>query len=216
MEDSLRGYDIEEVENTLCQIGEVKAARIVTGENNAIEEIHVLAAPTKGPKQLVRDIESVLMAQYGLSINHRKISIAQVGAEEEVAKPKARPKIASVSVEVTGVRARVKVLLEVDGEEYEGEAEGLASQTGRLRLVAYATLDAVEKFAKTPYGFALEDVSVVLLGRERVAVACVTMVTPLGEQGLCGSAIVRQNEKDSIVRATLDAINRRFGFLTTA
>ena len=54
------------------------------------------------------------------------------------------------------------------------------------------------------------------LGREQVAVSCIALVTTLGEQHFAGSALVRQNEKDSIVRATLDAINRRMGFLTTA
>jgi len=53
------------------------------------------------------------------------------------------------------------------------------------------------------------------LGREKVAVSCVILVTPLGEQPLTGSAFARQAENESIVRATLDAINRRMNFLTT-
>jgi hypothetical protein len=48
-----------------------------------------------------------------------------------------------------------------------------------------------------------------------VAVACVTLVSSFGEQALSGAALVRNNDKDSIVKATLDAINRRIGFLTT-
>ena len=90
-----------------------------------------------------------------------------------------------------------------------------ASQTGRQRLVAQATLNAVEQYTHGAHSFALEDVTIVQLGREKVAVSCVTLVTPLGEQTFAGSALVRQNEKDSIVKATLDAINRRMGFLTT-
>ena len=38
------------------------------------------------------------------------------------------------------------------------------------------------------------------LGKEQVAVACMTLVITLGEQSFAGSALVRQNEKDSIVR----------------
>jgi hypothetical protein len=41
------------------------------------------------------------------------------------------------------------------------------------------------------------------------------IVTPLGEQAFAGSALDRQNDRDSIVRATLDAIDRRLGFFTT-
>jgi hypothetical protein len=79
-----------------------------------------------------------------------------------------------------------------------------------------ATLDAVDQYAEGAVSFALEDVTIVQLGREQVAVSCITLVTPYGEQSFGGSAMVRQNDKDSIVRATLDAINRRMGVLTIA
>lgn len=216
---NLEDLDIEEIENKLCQIKDVRAARIIKGKSNSIEEIHVIAVPDKGPKQLVRDIESTLMAQYGLNIDHKKVSIAQINDSEVLLNPKkgaARPKIRSINADVTGLNARVQVVLELNGQEFTGVSEGLASQTGQIRLVANAALNAVEKFVQGPYGFALEDVAILSLGRERVAVACVAVVGSLGEQIFAGSAVVKQSEKDSVVRATLDAINRRFGFLTTA
>lgn len=216
---SIGDFDLEEIENKLCQIRDVRAARIIKGKSNLIEEIHVIAAPDRGPKQLVRDIESTLMAQYGLNINHKKVSIAQINDSELPLKAKkdlARPRIRSINTDVTGLNARVQVALELNGEEFTGVSEGLASQTGQIRLVANAALNAVEKFVQGPYGFALEDVAILSLGRESVAVACVAVVSSLGEQIFAGSAVVRQSEKDSVVRATLDAINRRFGFLTTA
>jgi len=73
----------------------------------------------------------------------------------------------------------------------------------------------VSRYLAEETTFALEDVTVVQLGRERVAVSCVSLVTPHGEQAYSGSALVHQSENDSIVRATLDAINRRIGLLTT-
>ena len=105
--------------------------------------------------------------------------------------------------------------LEIAGAEYVGKASGPASQTGRVRQVANATLDALGQYVADSTTFALEDVAIVQLGRERVAVSCVTLVTQYGEQSFSGSALVRQNDSDSIVRATLDAINRRMGLLTT-
>jgi hypothetical protein len=42
----------------------------------AIDEIHVLTTSEVVPKNMVRNIESALMAQLGLRINHRKVSIA--------------------------------------------------------------------------------------------------------------------------------------------
>jgi hypothetical protein len=41
-----------------------------------VEEIHVLTTDLVLPKNTVRNIESALMAQLGLRVNHRKISIA--------------------------------------------------------------------------------------------------------------------------------------------
>ncbi len=208
-------YTLDEVEETISQIKEVQAARVVAGDNNIIEEIHVLALPGKGPKQLVRDIESAVMAKYGVPIDHKKISIAQVEEEKAPKQQKARPKILNINSDVSGIKAKVSVKLALDGQECEGIATGPASQTERRRLVALASLNAIEKFIEGSYAFALEDVDLVSLGREKVAVSCISIVSPLGEQMFSGSAIARQSENDSVVRATLDAINRRFGFLIT-
>jgi hypothetical protein len=211
----------DEIEAALGQIAEIKAARVVPAPDGTIAEIHVLALPTKAPKQLVRDIESTIMARFAIPVDHRKISIAQLGRDvlsdtEEPERPSAvRPKIMSINASVAGVHSAATVTIEIDGETFVGASSGPASQTARARQVALATLDAVSQYVAESTIFALEDVTVVQLGREKVAVACVTLVTGFGEQSFSGSALVRQNEKDSIVRATLDAINRRIGLLTT-
>jgi hypothetical protein len=211
---------ISEIEEALGQVAEIKAARVVTSAEGVIQEIHVLALPSKTPKQLVRDVESTIMASFGIPVDHKKISIAQLGQEmlpkQEASKEPNRPRIKSINNQVSGVMATVTVDLELEGNPYIGEASGAASQTGRLRLVAQATLNAVEQYTHGSFSFALEDVTIVQLGREKVAVSCMALVTPLGEQTFVGSALVRQNDKDAIVKATLDAINRRIGFLTTS
>lgn len=212
---------ITEIEGALAQVSEIRAARVVTSPTGTIDEIHVLALPSKAPKQLVRDIESTLMAAFGIAIDHKKISIAQLGQESmplqaEPAKPHARAQIKSINAEVAGVYVNIGVSLELEGELFVGRATGPASRTGRERLVAEATLDAIAQYLQGAFTFALEDVEIIRLGRESVAVSCVVLVTSLGEQAFAGSALVRQNDKDSIVRATLDAINRRLGFLTTS
>jgi len=221
MDQSASRVRAEDIEAALAQVGEIKAARVVVGLDGQIAEIHVLALPIKPPKQLVRDIESTLMARFGIPVDHRKISIAQLGREslpdvpEAVRPSAARPRIVGINASVSGLQAAASVTLEIDGTEYIGMASGPASQTGRARQVALATLDAVSQYVSEGTTFALEDVAVVQLGREKVSVACITLVTAFGEQSFSGSALVRQNDSDSIVRATLDAINRRIGLLTT-
>jgi len=221
MDQQASRVSVEDIENTLGQIAEIKAARVVASSEGAIQEIHVLALPNKAPKQLVRDIESTLIASYGLAIDHKKISVAQLGAdvaktlEPDTFRGTLRTRISSISAHVSGVHSTVVVELEIDGEIYRGEASGPASKTGRTRLVALATLDAINKCVPDARLFGLEDVAVMQLGRQRVAVSCVSLVSALGEESFVGSALVQQNEKDSIVKATLDAINRRLGFFLT-
>lgn len=221
MDHAISPVTIAEIEEALSKVAEIRAARVVSSSEGVIQEIHVLALPSKSPKQLVRDIESTIMAQFGITIDHKKVSIAQLGresvqtAEQRRVSGPERARIHSVHSEVIGVRAMSTVKLELGGEQYTGIAEGPASSTTRLRLVAQATLNAVEQYAQGGFGFALEDVAIVALGSEKVAVSCIILVTPLGEHALSGSALARGGENDSIVRATLDAINRRLGFLTT-
>jgi hypothetical protein len=216
---------VEDIEAALADVGEIKAARVVASPDGVIQEIHVLALPTKQPKQLVRDIESTLMATFGIPVDHKKISIALLGRDSikpETAETPgerstvARPRICSINATVSGVQASASVTLDIGGTEYVGNSSGPASQTGRLRLVALATLDAVSRYTDATISFALEDVAILKLGREKVAVSCIALVSGVGEQTFSGSAMVRQNDNDSVVRATLDAINRRMGFLTTA
>lgn len=223
MDQHLSQVSIEDIEEALGQVSEIKAARVVASPEGLIQEIHVLALPTKSPKQLVRDIESTIMARFGIPVDHKKISIAQLGSDAvkeqapaSTTEPRVcRPRIHSINVNVSGLVAAASVTLDIDGDMYVGEATAPASQTARERIVAQATLNAVDQYTHGIQGFSLEDVAIVRLGRQDVAVSCVTMISPMGEQSYAGSALVRQNEKDSIVRATLDAINRRMAFLKT-
>jgi hypothetical protein len=67
---------IRRAEELISTLQGVLSVRIVPNETGAIEEIHVLTTDAVLPKQTVRNIESALMAQLGLRVNHRKISIA--------------------------------------------------------------------------------------------------------------------------------------------
>lgn len=208
-------FSIDEVENTLRQIDGVKAARIVVGLDQGIEEIHVVANVSKGPKQLSRDIESLLMAKYGLPVNHRKISIAQINSRD-VKRGGFRFKLASIQHKVFGNNAMVSIVLEYNGNAYEGTEEGPASKVGRLRLVASATLRAIEKALPDTYNFALEDITATYLGRDLVVIVSVAVLSLGIEENHVGCSFIRGDERKAIVGAVLDAVNRRLELLMTA
>jgi hypothetical protein len=67
---------LRRAEELIATLPGVLSVRIVPGETGAIEEVHVLTTDAVPPKATVRNIESALMAQLGLRVNHRKISIA--------------------------------------------------------------------------------------------------------------------------------------------
>ncbi len=68
---------LRRAEELIATLPGVMSVRIVPSETGAIDEIHVLTTNEVVPKHMVRNIESALMAQLGLRINHRKVSIAQ-------------------------------------------------------------------------------------------------------------------------------------------
>src|SRR5689334_17536663 len=70
-------WGIRRAENLLTSLEGVLSARIVTTPLGEVSEVHVLAQAGIQPKQVVRNIESALLAHLGLKVDHRKISIAQ-------------------------------------------------------------------------------------------------------------------------------------------
>lgn len=63
-------------EELIATLQGVLSVRIVASGEDVIEEVHVLTTDAVLPKQAVRNIESALMAQLGIRVSHRKISIA--------------------------------------------------------------------------------------------------------------------------------------------
>jgi hypothetical protein len=67
---------LKKAEELLSTLQDVVSARIVADAHGGIDSIHVLVMGTTTPKQVVRNIESALMAQLGMRVDHRKISVA--------------------------------------------------------------------------------------------------------------------------------------------
>ncbi len=70
-------WGVRRAENLLTSLEGILSARVVTTPLGEVSEVHILAQAGLAPKQLVRNIESALLAQLGLKVDHRKISIAQ-------------------------------------------------------------------------------------------------------------------------------------------
>jgi hypothetical protein len=211
--------DVLELERELCRLPEISAARVVTDDTGRPTEVHILADTAKHAKQVVRDVQSVALASFGIELDRRIVSVVQLGSSAngnghpevtEEAAPGFRPVLVNSTAEVSGLRSLVRVTLAGGDNESVGFAEGSIASTARDRLVATATVDALRQLEPAAECIDVDSAQIVRVGAHDVAIVTVVFVLPPGEQLVSGSAIVRQHsEADAVVRAVLDATNRR-------
>jgi hypothetical protein len=210
--------DLTALERELARLPDVTAARIVADEGGRPVEVHVLAASDKHPKQIVRDIQSVAMASFGIDLDRRVVSVVRLDREAHEA-PAGEPRVIlrGVVADQQGHRAVLRVRLGRAETEKVGTAEGSLASTARLRLAAVATLDALRQLVPSTGEADIETATVVRSIERDVAVVNVVFSLPTHEEVLSGSAIVRDaGDIDAIVRAVLDATNRRLPALHEA
>lgn len=207
---------IQDWEQAIKQIKSVIAARINVNNQGEIEEVHILAGPGRTPKQIVRDVESILVAQYDLQIDHKKISVAQVEDDEEEGTfpimKSTRLKLVGVTLRTVNGVAEVKVELLTGDKPLEGIAQGPSSSHNKLRLFVEATLKALSPLSSDKYVFVTEDVQITQLAKQQIALVSITLIASVGEQSLAGCALVRNDDREAVVKATLDAVNRKLWF----
>ena len=214
---------LQRAEELIASLTDVVSVRIAATESGSVDAIHVLVTGDTPAKQVVRNIESALMAQLGLRVDHRKISIAATskrptptagtatqGADamkERVGRP-----VYFEDVEVRGSRVRgvtCKVTLRIGAEQYAGEAEeGLQSDRSRVDVAARAALMALSMAGPLTGIFSLEGAKVIgAFEREFVFAA---VMARLGREQilLTGSCEIRDSAETAAVLAVLDATNR--------
>lgn len=196
------------MEEIINQMPSVISSKVVMAENQEIEEIHVLASSNRSAKQISRDIQSALTAKFQCKIDHKKISVAQIDFQDEK-EQMGRFRIAAIGYSVLGNMAEVRVILQKGEQQVEGIAKGTNSKNNLYRLTANATLNCVHELFAIDDTFIIEDIEKVQLAKRDVIIAAVSFITGQGEEMLVGSAIVRKDEYETIVKATLDAINRK-------
>lgn len=223
---------LPELEDSLRHIPGVKAASVVTGPDAVPTEVHVLATPGKAAKQVVRDVQSLALARYDIEIDHRIVSVVQMGDDEvravepeqhkgepaaagpapetadEAPEPVVRPAIAAITVRSGHGETTASVTLAAGDQLFEGTSKGPAGQSHRARLVAVATLDAVAELLGQPCE--VESAAIVGTGTREVALTVLTLLLPrTGEQVLTGSAVVRGDDADAVAKSVLAALNRQ-------
>ena len=94
------------LEEVISKISGVISAKVIE-EDGQPREIHVIADPSRNPKQIVRDIETVALASLGMKIDRRIISIAQLSQGRF--SPSQTYEITSIEVKNLDRKKQVKV-----------------------------------------------------------------------------------------------------------
>lgn len=119
-----------------------------------------------------------------------------------------RPAIRDLSSRNDGQSVTVTARLELDGRLVAGEAGGAPTTRGLRSAIAAATVQAVGELTRRPLRASVDRVSVGGADPASVSVV-VSLLSGRGEELLLGAAIVRDDIEHAIMRATLDALNRR-------
>ena len=194
-----------ELEESLGRLPTVDAVRVVA-DNGHVAEVHVLAVPGKPPKQIVRDVQSLAMAAYGIAVDRRVISVVQI-QDDQIGQVH-RPSILDIAETAEGNHLEISVSLGWHSEVFRGAATGPQSLETRPRLVGEATLRALEQALNGDVALALSNIDNVTVGPRTIALAVVVMVTNGEERTLIGSAMVGTDPSAAAVRAVLDGVNR--------
>lgn len=212
-------WGVRRAENLLTSLEGVLSARVVTTPLGEVSEVHVLAQAGLQPKQLVRNIESALLAQLGLKIDHRKISIAQTAevrpidvVEKGAVRDRAMKRAAlfeSLTVAPGKRPHRVSISVALSFAGRTGTAEEETSDTPRSKVegAARAAITVLDQLL-SDHSVALEGAKILeAFDREFVLVA----VQGLGGREavlLIGTAEIKESAERAAVFAVLDATNR--------
>lgn len=188
------------------KISGVNHVKIVHDEEN-LQELHILASTARSPKQIVRDIETALLAVFDYRIDRKVISIAQIDSEDY--KGLKRIKYEGFIMEINDNNIECKVTLNYDEEDFIGSKTAIKTNLNRRKVVAQAAVVAVEEIIGQPLIFDVQDV-IINNSRDISFVAVIiNMVVNDSEEAMVGSAIIKNDINEAIAKATLDAVNRR-------
>lgn len=214
----------------MATLQDVVSARIVADATGGIDSIHLLVMGTTTPKQIVRNVESALMAQLGMRVDHRKISVATT-VKRPTTNPEGEPVVeskpagggaAAVSsgvgralyfedVEVRGSRAKgvaCKVTLRRGKEQYVGEAEGFESDRSRVEIAARAALAAIALCDAGELKLSYEGGKLIEAFDKQLVLVGVSVRQARESILLTGSCEVKESLETASVLAVLNATNR--------
>jgi hypothetical protein len=212
-------WGVRKAENLLTSLEGILSARVVTTPLGEVSEVHILAQAGLQPKQLVRNIESALLAQLGLKIDHRKISIAQtaeIRPIEALENSAVRDRMLqrtllfenlSVAPGKRPHRITCTVTLSFRGKTETAEEETSDTPRSRVEAAAKAAVAVLDRLL-TEYSVALEGAKIVEGFDRQFAFVAVQGLGGRETILMTGTSEIKESAERAAVFAVLDATNR--------
>jgi hypothetical protein len=210
---------VAEVEQDLAALAaELRDVRgVIEAETGGQDpaSVRLVLDPAADGLVVAEAVSRLLHARLGNAHSPARVIDAQECADADADPPPvpgqraARPGIVRLDVAVTERESLAHVVLSSGGGSAAGDATSTATTRGQQRAIAAATVVAVEELTGGQIRIELDYVDIATYGPDRTALVGLTVVALSGAERLCGSAVVREDESRAIVRAVLDALNRR-------
>jgi hypothetical protein len=218
--------------------GVVRARVRGADDGSRLTEIHILSDGALPPKQIVRNIETLLRTAFDLTIDHRIVSIAVLKEDSPLAvASKGQPEegAAEAGLEATPVapprpsrkpvpprlvfqRLRVTqdeelkctahVELKLGDVIFEGRHRDTDTPRARVYSSARAVIEALDYLAEKEMAFYLAGLELLQVFQREVMIVLIEGRHELQHTRLVGTAEIGDDPHEAAVRAVLDAINR--------
>ena len=219
----MTAMDHRELVEALRAVPGITDADVTPDTDGGLGTLRLDLEPGVDEAAVASTVGRLLRERFGLGVDADRVQVVEDAVldhpSEGVSVPEqrtaARPSISRMHLVSSGLDVTASVTLSSGERTAVGEARGAASQSGVHRAVATATLRAVEELADGQVRFELDHIEVAPMGTERTVLVSLTLLTAKGTERLTGAAGVRDDVRQAVIRATLDALNRRLEMLLT-
>lgn len=208
--------DLDAIAAALRALPGVSAADVRPDDDGSgVGSLRLDLAPGVDGLQVAGAASRLMAERFGEPVDASQVQVVTPGGTDTVtqtsvpAQRAVRPEIVRTDLVTSGLEFSATVVLSSQSRAATGDAHGAVTASGMQRAVSQATLRAVERLARDTARIELDHVAVTQAGQERTVLVSLTMVSARGAERLTGSAVVREDESRAVVRATLDALNRR-------
>ncbi len=197
------------------QVSKIRGVLSASVREDPEVSVELIASRDRGAKEIVRDVQSLAAAGFGLSIDHRAITIEwdsnSERGESRVESANGRPVMRWINVSSDLRGGRVDVGLLSGGKETTGGATFPPSASGSVRALAAAraTAKALEPtLNERDHKLAIEGCQAIAVAGRRWILVSAVYDDGEGGRPLLGAALLEDDPVGAGARALLDGLNR--------